>query len=1576
MVKPDWDIFKAKFSENPQDNFEWLCYLLFCKEFNKSHGISGYANHRHIENDPIKKDNELVGLQAKFYQKSLSKNKAEIIKFIRGAKNDYPDITKIIFYTNKNWDQGINQNDPQAKLDIDKEAKDIGIQIDWDHMGNFFKSPFVCIDNEHIAKHFFTWKESIFDFLNDKKRNTENILKEIRTCIDFNGRTIEIDRNNILEKLKNDSSPVLILSGAAGVGKTAIIKNLYEKSGEEQPFYIFKATEFKLSSIRDLFGGSNLQEFIDVHKDEENKTVVIDSAEKLIDLEDLDPFKELLVSLTENNWKIIFTARENYLKDLNYQFFEIYNIVPLNIKLSQLEQDKLDSISSEYSFNLPEDQKLLELIRTPFYLNEYLKFYKKNNGDLDYVGFKNRLWDRNIKKTKTSRSESFLELAFERANKESFFVVAADELSVLDELVNDGILGYEEDKGYFITHDIYEEWALEKIINREHSQRNTNEEFFKNLGQSLAIRRSFRNWVSEKLLLQDQEIGNFIEAVIADEEIQSFWKDELLISVLLSDYSDIFFENFENSLLDNEQKLLKKISFLLRIACKEINKELFNQLGVERTDLLTLKHVLTKPKGQGWKSLVKFVYENLDTIGIEKIPFVLPIIHDWSINYKTGETTKYSSLIALQHYQWTLEKGHYLTRNDDFRDKILETILFGASEIKDKLKRILDEILENKWKNPSDPYYDLSETILTELERGTICQVLPESILQLADLFWTVTPKKGFYSISAIEPDPYFGMENRHSTGCYPPSSYQTPIYWLLQSAPRQAIDFILEFTNKTVEHFANSDFGKHEVEEVKVYIGKDETTKQYICDRLWCTYRGTQGSPHVLGSIHMALEKFLLERGKDTDSKTLENFLLHLLQRSKSASISAVVTSVVLAYHERTFNVARILFQTKEFFLYDLKRCGIDQHVLIPRLGFDTKNRIFQEERLEARDHKHRRQHLENLFLRYQFFRSEEISEQEAKEGQKILWDILDNYYEKLPPESKQTEEDETWRLSLARMDRRKMKPTTRQTDAGIEINFNPEIDPKLKKKSENSLKKISGNYEHASLNLWSQLRIEDNKEYKEHEKYEKNPNLALEEVKEVIAKLKAINSPDHSEPENTTDESFYFFNCSIPARVCSVLLRDFSEKFSEKENSFCKDIVLDEALYSLNLNYQHQVFDGASSAISVLPFLLKKFPEEKEKIKVILFLKLFDISPAAMNKGFLDYSVNAVSNNLWRISFDDAQSILFGYLLLEPRHRQLRKKLNEENSKKGIYRPNENEILERFCKENEKDIEKILDNELPVINPEDIEEFELFCLRTAFLLIPPGTQNKVHKEIVKKIISVFAKKLFREDTNNKIDPGLKYDFLKKLVCFVLSSPRDEIKNYLEPFIEDFKSSEVISDLFEDFVLEQDRLNNYENFWEVWNLFKDRVIEVCKDRNSNWYKGKIVERYLFAHLWWEGSVTNWHTLKNSDKMFLKEMSQKIGHCPSTLYAISKLLNGVGSHYLDDGMLWISDMLTNNQNLLTVKLEKNTVYYMENVTRKYIHKNRTEIRENGELKKKILVLLDFLIEKGSVIGYMLRERIA
>jgi hypothetical protein len=68
-------------------------------------------------------------------------------------------------------------------------------------------------------------------------------------------------------------------------------------------------------------------------------------------------------------------------------------------------------------------------------------------------------------------------------------------------------------------------------------------------------------------------------------------------------------------------------------------------------------------------------------------------------------------------------------------------------------------------------------------------------------------------------------------------------------------------------------------------------------------------------------------------------------------------------------------------------------------------------------------------------------------------------------------------------------------------------------------------------------------------------------------------------------------------------------------------------------------------------------------------------------------------------------------------------------------------------------------------------------------------------------------------------------------------------------------------------------------------------------------------------------------------------------------------------------------MLRNNGNLWDAKLKTNTIYYLENLSRKYIYENREKIRKKRRLREDILVILNFLVENGSVVGYMLRENI-
>ena len=475
----------------------------------------------------------------------------------------------------------------------------------------------------------------------------------------------------------------------------------------------------------------------------------------------------------------------------------------------------------------------------------------------------------------------------------------------------------------------------------------------------------------------------------------------------------------------------------------------------------------------------------------------------------------------------------------------------------------------------------------------------------------------------------------------------------------------------------------------------------------------------------------------------------------------------------------------------------------------------------------------------------------------------------------------------------------------------------------------------------------------------------------------MKDVKTPDDLERFVPDDDSFFLLYKSVPAYVCSILIRDYSFILPDAEKSFCKNVILKEALFTLYPNYNYQMSDGTQPSISVLPNLLDIFPEEKDTIKNILLITLlkdFPLGPAHANENFSYFSASSIQK-LWDKQFDDAQSLLFGYLTLKPRYDDIAARIRMENIKKRNSNYERIDLVKEFSIQNNKILQDIIENRIVIPTLNEINKLDLPSLNTAFKLIPPRTENLDHKKILNAIISSFANNILSNERTRKYDFAVKHNFIKTYAYFLLNSKEDEIEYYLKPFIAKFKPLEAISDLFKQFILSEDILNTYDKFWVIWNLFKEKVLEICVNGDSNYNVAIIVKGYLFARISWKETAKEWHSLKNENKIFVKEISEKLGHCPSAIYAISKLLNGIGSPYLDDGIFWISNMINSNKKPLNIELDMNTIYYIENCSRKYIYNYREKIRKTKAIKDNILIILNFLIDKGSAIGYMLRENI-
>jgi hypothetical protein len=105
MQEINWNNFAAKFNGKEQSSFEWLCYLLFCSEFNKPTGIFRYKNQAEIETDPIEHNGKFVGFQAKYYETDIAGNKDKIKEAIGKAKGHNAKLNKLLFYLNREFSE-------------------------------------------------------------------------------------------------------------------------------------------------------------------------------------------------------------------------------------------------------------------------------------------------------------------------------------------------------------------------------------------------------------------------------------------------------------------------------------------------------------------------------------------------------------------------------------------------------------------------------------------------------------------------------------------------------------------------------------------------------------------------------------------------------------------------------------------------------------------------------------------------------------------------------------------------------------------------------------------------------------------------------------------------------------------------------------------------------------------------------------------------------------------------------------------------------------------------------------------------------------------------------------------------------------------------------------------------------------------------------------------------------------------------------------------------------------------------------------------------------------------------------
>ena len=323
LIRVDFARFKT-INPNCEEAFELLCYHLFCRKFNRSEGLLRFKNHAGLETMPLREGMEVIGWQAKFFENAI--NYTEFTNSIEKAKTKYPDLSKIILYTN------IEPGEERPKSKTKKKAtkrrtarkiftdklKELGIIAEW-VIPSIFEILLNSPKNLDLAQYYFDTGDTLGFLTNslNPKLNTFLESKEflLLPLLKDSGRTSVA---NICDSVWNSPEQNHLIVGHPGSGKSYLM------------YYLFRH-----------FAGLNLSSDTErVNFLAQQKAIPV-----LINLK--DSFDQTLEELLRNRLRDYDVAKKN--------FIYIFD------GLDELTQDKADTVLS-YILKLLEQDTTLKLI--------------------------------------------------------------------------------------------------------------------------------------------------------------------------------------------------------------------------------------------------------------------------------------------------------------------------------------------------------------------------------------------------------------------------------------------------------------------------------------------------------------------------------------------------------------------------------------------------------------------------------------------------------------------------------------------------------------------------------------------------------------------------------------------------------------------------------------------------------------------------------------------------------------------------------------------------------------------------------------------------------------------------------------------------------------------------------------------------------------------------------------------------------------------------------------------------------------------------------------------------------------
>lgn len=971
ITRVDWNAFNYIFSENTREAFQKLAEQLFCFEFEQPYGIYRYYNQPYIETMPILHNEDTIGFQAKYYDAStnLSSRKDELKNAITGASEKYPGLTKIVFYVNK--EAGISstadRTTPAYILEIETHGKSLGVAVEW-RLLNQMETMLLKPELEIIKDYFFSTGNGIRKTIEQIVIHSSNIWDSIYSSITYNDIEIKVSRPSYsIDDFTNSDYEVLLVHGEGGSGKSGFSKDIL--NSVNVPVWAFRATDFNTATVNEFakrFGDYPFNELVSAFNINETKICYIDSAEKLFNLEYQDTFKDIFSKLKQQNWKFIISIRTEYKDVFLNTFLSLSEIHELYIQ--NLNDNELANIEKANDIQFPDEVKLKDILHNLFYLKLYLYTFSKASTKTAEE-FKKNIWNMVIcdnshqeKSLNTRRGNTIIKLVSSNVKNGSSYYICSDndDWDALDALKKSEIISYDDVvNAYFLTHDVYEEIVLKHILNQEYYRKTDCQSFFANISDGIIMRKAFRLWLHDKIVDEDSTVIDFIKRVFSDTNISPIWRDEILIA-MMSENNISYSKILDDVLKQNNYALFFRTLILINTACRKVNVQLCKQLLTAKEISSYNIYRFTRPSGSGWNYLIKYTYENCEAIpwNTSTIMLAVNILSAWTMDVSNGETTRLAGLVALHFYNLMEVSESKFILNKENREKLMSVILNSSMEILEELNEIFENTLIEKSFDYNNPYTYLCHHLLSDaFSCGKMPSANPNLVCKLAEGFWLQNNIGVRRNIFRKSYDNLYGLSDYVEHDFYPTSAFQTPVFPLLQSNPKIAIDFIINFFNIVSSNYKEESriYEYNDCYDLTITFPNGVKVTQIANQQLWMLHRGFSSGPNLLESILMALERWFMFYIPQMSEKTANLWCIYILKQSKSVALTSVIVSICTAFPDKLFDTACVLLTAKEIFDLDIVRFVNENMSNIVR-GLIPRMKIFDDERIASNNLPHRK--------------------------------------------------------------------------------------------------------------------------------------------------------------------------------------------------------------------------------------------------------------------------------------------------------------------------------------------------------------------------------------------------------------------------------------------------------------------------------------------------------------------------------------------------------------------------------------------------------------------------------------------